>query len=51
VALRIAVALTIFLIVLVVTMAAITRLATPGSDLQEFGQGFFNLLDRATPGN
>ncbi len=48
-AIRIAVWITIFLIVLIVTMAAFTRLAPLGSDLQEFGQGFFDFLDRITP--
>lgn len=49
-AIRIAVWATIFLIALVVTMAAFARLAPIGSDLQQFGQGFFNFLDSITPG-
>ena len=49
-AIRISVWLTIFLIVLIVTMAAFARLAPIDSDLQQFGQGFFETLDRITPG-
>lgn len=48
-AIRIAVWMTIGLIIVVVTMAAFARLAPIGSDLQQFGQGFFNFLDRITP--
>lgn len=49
-AIRIAVWITIILIVLIVTMAAFARLAPIGSDLQQFGQGFFDTLDSITPG-
>ncbi len=49
-AIRIAVWVTIILIVVVVTMAGFARLAPIGSDLQQFGQSFFDFLDRITPG-
>ena len=48
---RIAVWVTIILLVIIVTMAAFARLAPIGSDLQEFGQGFLDFLDRITPGS
>lgn len=50
-ALRIAVWLTVILIVLIVVMAGFARLAPIGSDLQQFGQDFFDFLDRITPGD
>lgn len=49
-ALRIAVGLTVILIIFIVVMAGLTRLAPMGSDLQQFGQSFFDFLDRITPG-
>lgn len=49
-AIRISVWITILLIVLIVTMAGFARLAPIGSDLQQFGQSFFDWLDRVTPG-
>jgi len=49
-AIRVAVWLTISLIVVIVVMAAFARLAPIGSDLQQFGQGFFDFLDRIAPG-
>lgn len=49
--LRVAVGVTIFLIVLVVIMAAFVELAPEGSDLQRLGDNFFDFIDRITPGN
>ena len=49
-AIRISVWITIALIVLIVSMAALARLFPIGSDLQQVGQGFFDWLDRVTPG-
>lgn len=49
-ALRIAVWLTIIFIIVVVIMATFAQLAPEGSSLQEFGQGFFDFLERITPG-
>ena len=51
VALRIAVWVTVLIIIIIVVMAAFARLAPVGSDLQQFGQGFFDFLDRITPGD
>lgn len=48
-AVRIAVWITIFLIVVIVVMASFARLAPMGSDLQQFGQSLFDFLDRITP--
>ena len=47
---RIAVWLTMALIVIIVVMAAFANLAPAGSELQKFGQSLFNFLDRITPG-
>ena len=49
--LRVAVWLTMVLIVIVVVMASFARLAPAGSELQEFGQSFFDFLGRITPGD
>lgn len=47
---RIAVWVTIAMIVVIVTMAGFARLAPIGSDLQQFGQSLFDFLDTITPG-
>jgi hypothetical protein len=47
---RVAVWVTVVLIVFIVLMAGFARMAPIGSDLQQFGQGFFDFLDRITPG-
>ena len=49
-AIRIAVWATISLLVVIVVMAGFAELAPEGSDLQDFGEGFFRFLDRITPG-
>ena len=50
-AMRIAVGVTIFLIVLVVVMASLVEFAPEGSDLQQLGDNFFDFVDRITPGD
>jgi len=49
-AIRIAVWVTITLLVIIVLMAGFAELAPEGSDLQDFGEGFFRFLDRLAPG-
>ncbi len=49
-AIRIAVWLTIIFIVLVVIMASFVQFAAEGSDLHRMGQGFFDFIERITPG-
>jgi hypothetical protein len=50
-AIRIAVGLTVFLIVLVVIMALFVEFAPEGSEVQRLGDNFFDFVDRITPGN
>lgn len=47
---RVAVWVTITLIVLIVLMAAFVQMAPVGSDVHRIGQNFFDFLDRITPG-
>ena len=49
-AIRIAVWVTITLLVVIVLMAGFAELAPEDSDLQDFGEGFFRFLDRLAPG-
>lgn len=49
-AIRIAVWVTIAFLVIIVVMAGFAELAPEGSDLQDFGEGFFRWLDRIAPG-
>lgn len=48
---RIAVWVTIFLIITVVAMASFVEFAPEGSELQRLGDNFFDFVDRITPGN
>ena len=50
-AIRIAVWVTISLLVLIVVMAGLAEFAPEGSELQDFGAGFFRFLDRIAPGS
>ena len=50
-AIRIAVWVTIFLIVLVVVMASFVEFAPQTSNLHRLGENFFDFLDRITPGD
>ena len=50
-AIRIAVWVTVILIVLVVVMASFVEFAPETSDLHRIGENFFDFLDRITPGN
>lgn len=48
---RIAVGVTIFMIILVVLMASLVEFAPEASNLYRVGENFFDFLDRITPGN
>jgi hypothetical protein len=50
-AIRIAVWVTIFLIVIVVVMASLVKFTPDTSDLHRIGENFFEFLNRITPGD
>ena len=50
-AIRVAVWVTIFLIVLVVIMASFVEFAPDTSNLHRLGENFFDFLNRITPGD
>ena len=50
-AIRVAVWVTIFLIVVIVVMASLVEFAPETSNFHRLGQNFFDFVDRVTPGN